>query len=259
MAPTVSPAGQRQTAANGGADVTSSRTSSTDCPHGGGLPPGLAGASLGTNHLAVREGRRPCRRGDRLGQMTPDRVDGVHDVLQSDFVVATQSGNASARTSSRSRSRSAVGVPTSTLTPKASSSSTPIERISIGRASGSSSTRKSMSLPSCSSPRATETEDRDGSPVVSRDDRLDLVLVGLDQRSQRSHGGVRHVASVRLVALPSIGHAPAAVTSLAGRSARHLTDAPRVPRNGFCAVRASAILPAPALVAQGIEHRPPEA
>ena len=80
----------------------------------------------------------------------------VDDVPEPVLIPPAQSSTASAKTSSRTRSRSDAGVPTSTFTPSASSSSTPIDRISIGRASGSSSTRKSMSLSPRSSPRATE-------------------------------------------------------------------------------------------------------
>ncbi len=54
---------------------------------------------------------------------------------------------------SRTSARSVAGVPTSTLTPSAPSSSAPRSRISKGRVPGSNSTRKSMSLSGCVSPR----------------------------------------------------------------------------------------------------------
>src|SRR5690606_36396719 len=90
------------------------------------------------------------------GEVIADRLDGTGDVREPSLALPAQRGTASAMISSRNRSRSEDGVPTSTLTPSASSRSTPMERISIGRASGSSSTRKSTSLPGRSSPRATE-------------------------------------------------------------------------------------------------------
>lgn len=111
--------------------------------------------------------------------MNSDRGNRFDNVAQPSIVLATQRGMASARTSSRSRVRRDAGVPTSTLTPSASSNSTPIERISIGRARLELDEKVDVAV----GPFITagdRAEDGHGSAMVASHDRFDLFTMSID-------------------------------------------------------------------------------
>jgi hypothetical protein len=122
---------------------------------------------------------------------------GLGDVLEASLVVPAQSDPALASASwgaraihpsPRTRPVTAAGAPRSAHVdldaPSASLSAIPMERISIGQASGSSSTRKSMSLPVARRPvpptRRWRRIVRGGA-----DDRLEVVTVSSTSSSER--------------------------------------------------------------------------
>lgn len=158
-------------------------------------------------HLAFSEGTKVDVR-----RVPVDALDRQHDVLQEireARALAAHTGSACASTALRNRSGRAAGVRTSTGTPSSSSSSAPDRPRSKSVVSVVASTRRSRSLPSASSPVATEPKTRAFPCAVDLDDASDGLIPQGDRRLHGVQSSLSFAGSSQISARNRIGSSEA--------------------------------------------------